>query len=242
MDTWEYFLHRLFHTNKFLYRHFHSVHHRLYVPYAFGALYNHWFEGLLLDTVGAGISHGLSFMTIRQGIFLFTFSTIKTVDDHCGYALPFDPLQWLFPNNASYHDVHHQVRTSVCSHFCVCAQHTMHVYRPGGSSTTSVNPFMFIGMQFLGRNTTGGHDGRTKTKISKRSSFTHHSDRCPGRASVNMIHTSCSWSIIIHYYIDCREAQWGASGLWVIFCCFCARAVGNPAANTVPAQSRSTHA
>jgi len=108
MDTWEYFLHRLFHTNKFLYRHFHSVHHRLYVPYAFGALYNHWFEGLLLDIVGAGIAHGISFMTIRQGIFLFTFSTIKTVDDHCGYALPFDPLQWLFPNNATYHDVHHQ--------------------------------------------------------------------------------------------------------------------------------------
>lgn len=109
IDTWEYFLHRYFHTNKYLYRTFHSVHHRLYVPYAFGALYNHWFEGLLLDTLGAAVAHSVSFMTVRQAIALFTFSTLKTVDDHCGYALPFDPFQLFFPNNATYHDVHHQV-------------------------------------------------------------------------------------------------------------------------------------
>ncbi|KAF8323553.1 sphingosine hydroxylase [Cantharellus anzutake] len=109
MDTWQYFLHRLFHTNQFLYRNFHCVHHRLYVPYAFGALYNHWFEGLLLDTLGAVIAHTLAGMTVRQGIFLFTFSTLKTVDDHCGYAFPFDPFQVLFPNNSTYHDIHHRV-------------------------------------------------------------------------------------------------------------------------------------
>jgi sphinganine C4-monooxygenase len=109
MDTWQYFLHRFFHANKYLYRTFHAVHHRLYVPYAFGALYNHWFEGLLLDSLGAVISHSLSLMTVRQGILLFTLSTLKTVDDHCGYSLPFDPFQWLFPNNSLYHDIHHQV-------------------------------------------------------------------------------------------------------------------------------------
>ena len=38
----------------------------------------------------------------------FTGSTIKTVDDHCGYALPWDPLQRITSNNAGYHDVHHQ--------------------------------------------------------------------------------------------------------------------------------------
>ncbi|KAH7335594.1 sphingosine hydroxylase [Rhizoctonia solani] len=108
MDTWQYFLHRLFHVNKYLYRKFHSVHHRLYVPYAYGALYNHWFEGLVLDTLGAAVSHFLSGMGIRQGIFLFAFSTLKTVDDHCGYALPFDPFQLFFGNNAPYHDIHHQ--------------------------------------------------------------------------------------------------------------------------------------
>lgn len=41
-------------------------------------------------------------------MWYFTFSTIKTVDDHCGYAFPWDPLQRLTGNNAAYHDVHHQ--------------------------------------------------------------------------------------------------------------------------------------
>jgi sphinganine C4-monooxygenase len=41
-------------------------------------------------------------------MWFFTGSTIKTVDDHCGYALPFDPLQRLTSNNAAYHDIHHQ--------------------------------------------------------------------------------------------------------------------------------------
>ncbi|KDQ19588.1 hypothetical protein BOTBODRAFT_126477 [Botryobasidium botryosum FD-172 SS1] len=108
IDTWQYFFHRLFHINKFLYKHIHSVHHRLYVPYAFGALYNHWFEGLLLDSIGATIAHTVTGMTSRQTFLLFTFATLKTVDDHCGYALPFDPFQVLFPNNAKYHDIHHR--------------------------------------------------------------------------------------------------------------------------------------
>lgn len=47
-------------------------------------------------------------MTPRQSMWFFTCSTIKTVDDHCGYALPFDPLQHITSNNAGYHDVHHQ--------------------------------------------------------------------------------------------------------------------------------------
>ncbi|BFZ53273.1 Sphingolipid C4-hydroxylase sur2 [Savitreella phatthalungensis] len=108
LDTWQYWLHRAMHTNKFLYRHFHSHHHRLYVPYAFGALYNHPLEGLMLDTVGAGLGYLLTGMTTRESVFFYAFSTAKTVDDHCGYLLPFDPLQIFFSNNARYHDIHHQ--------------------------------------------------------------------------------------------------------------------------------------
>ena len=108
VDTWQYFLHRLMHMNKWLYTTFHSRHHRLYMPYAFGALYNHPFEGFLLDTVGASIGYKLAAMDTRQGMWFFTGSTFKTVDDHCGYALPWDPLQHLTSNNAAYHDVHHQ--------------------------------------------------------------------------------------------------------------------------------------
>lgn len=88
--------------------HFHSRHHRLYVPYAYGALYNHPFEGFLLDTLGASLSYKLAGMNMRQGMAFFMFSTIKTVDDHCGYAFPWDPLQLITSNNAAYHDIHHQ--------------------------------------------------------------------------------------------------------------------------------------
>ena len=108
VDTWQYFLHRAMHMNKYLYTTFHSRHHRLYVPYAYGALYNHPFEGFLLDTLGASIAYKIAGMNTRQGMCFFTGSTLKTVDDHCGYALPWDPLQHLTSNNAGYHDVHHQ--------------------------------------------------------------------------------------------------------------------------------------
>ncbi|SCV03409.1 LAME_0H10198g1_1 [Lachancea meyersii CBS 8951] len=108
VDSWQYWLHRLMHTNKTLYRKYHSRHHRLYVPYAYGALYNSPLEGFLLDTLGTGIAAILTRLTHREQALLFTFATLKTVDDHCGYALPWDPFQWIFPNNAVYHDIHHQ--------------------------------------------------------------------------------------------------------------------------------------
>lgn len=108
VDTWQYFLHRAMHMNKFLYTTLHSRHHRLYVPYAFGALYNHPVEGFLLDTLGTGLAYLLTGMTVRQGMWFFTCSTIKTVDDHCGYAFPWDPVQHITSNNAAYHDIHHQ--------------------------------------------------------------------------------------------------------------------------------------
>ncbi|PHH61138.1 hypothetical protein CDD81_755 [Ophiocordyceps australis] len=108
LDTWQYFLHRLMHMNRWMYTTFHSRHHRLYVPYAYGALYNHPIEGFLLDTLGAGLAFKITGMTLRQGTCFFVFSTVKTVDDHCGYAFPWDPLQLITSNNAAYHDIHHQ--------------------------------------------------------------------------------------------------------------------------------------
>ncbi|GAA6037181.1 hypothetical protein JCM8097_008775 [Rhodosporidiobolus ruineniae] len=109
MDGWQYMMHRSAHQVTFLYRTIHSWHHRLYVPYAFGALYNHPIEGFVLDTLGTGIAHELSGLSIRQATLFFVASTMKTVDDHCGFAFPWDPLQHLFGNNADYHDIHHQV-------------------------------------------------------------------------------------------------------------------------------------
>jgi len=65
-------------------------------------------EGFLLDTLGAGLGYKLSFMSQRMGMCFFVGSTVKTVDDHCGYSLPWDPLQHITSNNAAYHDIHHQ--------------------------------------------------------------------------------------------------------------------------------------
>ncbi|KAH9962572.1 fatty acid hydroxylase superfamily-domain-containing protein [Russula dissimulans] len=109
LDTWQYFLHRAMHINHFLYKHLHSVHHRLYVPYAYGALYNHPIEGFVLDSLGAVLSEAAAGLSVRQATAFFVLSTCKTVDDHCGYRLPFDPLQLFSGNTADYHDIHHQV-------------------------------------------------------------------------------------------------------------------------------------
>ncbi|XP_021746543.1 sphinganine C4-monooxygenase 1-like [Chenopodium quinoa] len=109
LDTWQYFMHRYMHHNKFLYRHIHSQHHRLVVPYAYGALYNHPLEGLILDTIGGALSFLVSGMSPRTSIFFFSFATIKTVDDHCGLWLPGNLFHILFSNNSAYHDVHHQL-------------------------------------------------------------------------------------------------------------------------------------
>ena len=109
LDTWQYFMHRYMHHNKFLYKHIHSQHHRLIVPYAYGALYNHPAEGLILDTVGGALSFLISGMSPRTSIFFFSFATIKTVDDHCGLCLPGNLFHMVFKNNSAYHDVHHQL-------------------------------------------------------------------------------------------------------------------------------------
>ncbi|XP_020255518.1 sphinganine C4-monooxygenase 1-like [Asparagus officinalis] len=109
MDTWQYFVHRYMHINKFLYKHIHSKHHSLVVPFAYGALYNHPLEGLLLDTVGGVLSFLISGMTPRTSIFFFSFATVKTVDDHCGLWLPGNLFHVFFSNNCAYHDIHHQL-------------------------------------------------------------------------------------------------------------------------------------
>ncbi|KAK6230726.1 hypothetical protein QUC31_002244 [Theobroma cacao] len=107
-DTWQYFMHRYFHHNKFLYGHIHSQRHRLVVPYAFGAFYNHPLESLTFDIIGGALSYILSGMSPRTSIFFFSFATIKSVDDHCGLWLPAGNLFHIFfSNNSAYHDVHH---------------------------------------------------------------------------------------------------------------------------------------
>ncbi|KAF9347675.1 hypothetical protein BGX26_000859 [Mortierella sp. AD094] len=92
LDTWQYFLHRLFHNVPYLYKHFHSRHHRLIVTYPFGALYNHPFEGFMMDSVGASLAFLASGMGNRGALAFFSFSTLKTLDDHCGHDIHHQPF------------------------------------------------------------------------------------------------------------------------------------------------------
>ncbi|KAL8725015.1 MAG: hypothetical protein Q9181_006573 [Wetmoreana brouardii] len=105
-------LHRLFHSIELTFfgrpGNMHAHHHKIYVPYAFGAFYNTLTEAFLLDTIGTTLSLMLSGLTIRQATCFGTISVMKGVDDHCGYRLPWDPLQWFNEQNTAFHDVHHQ--------------------------------------------------------------------------------------------------------------------------------------
>ncbi|MBA0556265.1 hypothetical protein Golob_026380 [Gossypium lobatum] len=107
LDTWQYFMHRYFHHKKFLYRHLHSHHHKLVVPYAFGAIYNHPLEAFVFDIIGGALSYSISGMSPRTSMYFFSFATIKSVDDHCGVWLPGNLFHIFFNNNSAYHDVHH---------------------------------------------------------------------------------------------------------------------------------------
>lgn len=80
---------------------------------------------------------------MRQGMAFFSFSTAKTVDDHCGYQFPWDPLQLVTSNNAAYHDVHHQT---------------------WGIKTNFAQPFFTFWDQLLGTKYTGSRRNRLADK------------------------------------------------------------------------------
>jgi len=106
VDTYQYWMHRWIHVNRFLYRHIHRVHHELQHPYALGALYNHPVEGILMDIVGTGLAMLLLGMCAATQLAFACLLTTKTVCDHSGYRLPFDRI---CQNTSAYHFVHHKI-------------------------------------------------------------------------------------------------------------------------------------
>ncbi|XP_022775788.1 sphinganine C4-monooxygenase 1-like [Durio zibethinus] len=108
MDTLQYFIHRYMHYNKYFYRHFHSYHHRIVVPYAYGAFYNDNVDRLL-DAIGTALAAFLAGMSPRTSTFFVCLATIKAVDDHSGMLLPGNPFHIFFWNNSAFHDTHHQL-------------------------------------------------------------------------------------------------------------------------------------
>ncbi|KAL8921722.1 MAG: hypothetical protein Q9172_003871 [Xanthocarpia lactea] len=108
VDTWIYFTHRLCHVNRTLYRLVHAQHHRLYVSYAYGAVYAHWLETLFLDILSFILATEIAQLSARQSMLFGSLATVKTISDHCGYVFPWDPFRWVNGNGAVFHDLHHQ--------------------------------------------------------------------------------------------------------------------------------------
>lgn len=86
----------------------HSVHHRIYVPYAYGALYSSLIEAFIVDTIGTTLTFYLSGLPTLPATWFATLSIIKSVNDHSGYNFPYNPFNYLSTNTTDFHDVHHQ--------------------------------------------------------------------------------------------------------------------------------------
>lgn len=122
-DTFQYFTHRAFHENKWLYsehapchcqtstklkvmtEHIHSMHHEIYVPYAYGAFYNHPLETIPIDMIGFPICLAICGLNNRQSTIFGAVWTFKTVVDHCGYDFPYNPCNIVCPNSVLFHDL-----------------------------------------------------------------------------------------------------------------------------------------
>lgn len=129
-DAFMYCLHRLGHTNKWIYKHIHSKHHRLYVPYSWAGSYNHPVDSLFVDGLSYGLGCWATGLSTRLSMILFGYSTFKNVTDHCGYVFPWNPMRAVTGTDASFHDVHHQswgLKTNFGAHLTIW-DHMMGTY------------------------------------------------------------------------------------------------------------------
>ena len=106
VDAYSYWLHRLMHTNKFCYKHFHSWHHRYNITRLSAAMYNHPVEALLLDVLGGGWGQIFAGLSIGEATILYALTQWKVVQDHGSMDFAWDPMNW-FSNNARFHQYHH---------------------------------------------------------------------------------------------------------------------------------------
>lgn len=99
IDTIEYATHYIMHKIPFLYKNFHKEHHRLHIPYSFGALYNSSFEAGVTSSM---MLYGFYLLGISfpEFIFVTTLANIATVLDHSN-ELTF------FNYKHKFHNLHH---------------------------------------------------------------------------------------------------------------------------------------
>ena len=101
-----YFLHRMLHT-RWLYKHVHTVHHRIFAPWAIAGGYFHPVEYTLITFVAliGPLLAGAHVVTIWMWA---VFRQWEAAEGHSGYELPWNPTRWL-PGyeGPAFHDFHH---------------------------------------------------------------------------------------------------------------------------------------
>jgi 4-alpha-methyl-delta7-sterol-4alpha-methyl oxidase len=105
-DFLYYWMHRAMHT-RWLLKHVHGLHHRIYAPRAIAGHYMHPLEYVLTGLLAlAGPSlFGAHVVTVWIWI---AFRQWEAVEGHCGYDFPWSPTRWLpLSDGALHHDFHH---------------------------------------------------------------------------------------------------------------------------------------
>lgn len=113
----------------------HAIHHRLYTPFSYGALYNHWAESTFSDGIGGWLGTTVMRLTAKEQIFFFAAITAKTVEDHVQYELPWSPftiLSHMMGTGPEYHGIHHASWGLKVSRLLFCSGNdSCQAYPPG---------------------------------------------------------------------------------------------------------------
>ncbi len=109
-DFFFYFLHRLMHENKFIYRKIHKIHHRANVPMPIEYIYVHpfeWMSGMIGPFLGMVIIGGISF---KAYILYLIIRNIHEIHIHSGIKTSFIHKILPFYGSNEHHDLHHSKR------------------------------------------------------------------------------------------------------------------------------------
>lgn len=105
-DFLYYWVHRAMHT-RWLFRHIHGWHHRIFTPWAVTGHYMHPVEYLLTGGI-AMIGPLLLGSHVGTLWVWFAVRQWEAAEGHSGYDFPWSPSHWLpFNDGAAHHDVHH---------------------------------------------------------------------------------------------------------------------------------------
>ena len=109
-DTFFYFLHRLMHENKYIYKKIHKIHHRANSPIPIDYLYVHpleWMSGFIGPFIGILLLGGVSIYAFWLYLIVRNFHEL---DIHSGLKSSFLNRSFPFSGTNEHHDLHHAKR------------------------------------------------------------------------------------------------------------------------------------